>query len=58
VIDGKQLYGNLCEITSEYSEIASDAEAFPTNHKDYIMTRDEINSGGETYTQKELETKE
>ena len=39
----------------EYAEIATDAEAFPTSNKDYIETRDEINSGGEQYTQKELE---
>ena len=55
VIDEEKLYKQLNEITNEYAEIATDAEAFSTNNEDYLQTRDEINSGGEQYTQKELE---
>jgi len=58
IIDEKTLYQGLQDITNEYSDIATDAEAFPTNNKDYLLTRDEINAGGEQYTLKELETKE
>ena len=57
IINDEQLYKNLNEISEAYSEIATDAEAFPTNNKDYLQTRDEIDAGGEQYTQKELETK-
>ena len=55
-ISDEELCQVLNDITEEYAEIATYAEAYPTNKKDYLQTRDEINAGGEQYTQKELET--
>lgn len=55
IIDNSQLVSDLELIARDIESINMDAEAFPTNKKDYEKTRNGIGIGEESYTKEELE---
>jgi len=54
IIDVKSIIQSVEEISKEIHAINVDAEAFPTSKKDYIESKEGIQKGEESYTNKEL----
>lgn len=55
LISNEEAINRLEEIATEADDINKEAEAFPTNQKDYALAQSGIKNGEENYTESELE---
>ena len=55
LINDENLILEIKNLTNIVEEINKEAESYPTSKKDFLLAKQEIDSGDETYTETELE---